>query len=85
MPLNPFKRGGGSSGGGNGGGGNDHYRWDDDDDDDAWEDAEEIMEIVNDPDFDEWDELGMVPHTPLHFDRDDEDGPSTEPLPGKRG
>jgi hypothetical protein len=45
------------------------FDWFSNDDDDEGEeydplkDAEEILEIINDPDFDEWDELGQIPKT----------------------
>lgn len=56
------------------------YHYDPEEEDNTWEEAGEILEITNDPDFDEWDELGQIPHTPLKFDRDDEDGPITGPI-----
>lgn len=85
MPWkNPFRRGGrGRNGGwGGGGDGNYHYNGEEDDDDNDESEAEALWRIANDPDFDEMDELGFVPHTPRRFDRDD--GPDTDKLPAPR-
>lgn len=58
---------------------------DDDDDEnedgeyDPYEDAGEIMEVVNDPDFDEWDQKGQIPKT-----NPGRRNPDTEPLKKKK-
>lgn len=84
MPWkNPFRRGGRGRNGGWGGGGDGNYHYDgEEDDDDDESEAEALWRIANDPDFDEMDELGFVPHTPRRFDRDD--GPDTDKLPVPR-
>jgi len=49
------------------------------DDEEEKNEAEEIIEIVNDPEFDEWAEMGYIPDTgeiPAIDDRDTEDLPA---------